>query len=83
VTNALKHAFPDGRNGTIRVALSASRGSVELQVADDGVGMRGDGRTSGSGRGSRLVETFVRQLKAKHDIASGENGTRHRIRFRR
>ena len=82
VTNALKHAFPEDRRGTIRVSLSSSHGSAELVVEDDGVGMGGTGRTRGSGLGTRLVETFVRQLNAKHDVASGETGTRHRIRFR-
>lgn len=83
VTNALKHAFPGDRGGTIRVALASHRGSAELMVEDDGVGMRDGGTTRGTGLGTRLVETFVRQLKAKHDVASDETGTRHRIRFRK
>lgn len=85
VTNALKHAFPGDRSGTIRVALgnSSSSGSIELTVEDDGVGMGGEGGARGSGLGTRLVETFVRQLGAKHHVSSGEAGTRHRIRFRK
>jgi two-component sensor histidine kinase len=83
VTNALKHAFPDDRCGMIRVSLSSSHGSAELVVEDDGIGMGSNGRTHGSGLGTRLVETFVRQLSAKHEVAAGEAGTRHRIRFRK
>lgn len=84
VTNALKHAFPGDRSGTIRVALdNSSSGSIELRVEDDGVGMIGEGGPRGSGLGTRLVETFVRQLGAKHHVSSGKAGTRHRIRFRK
>lgn len=81
VTNALKHAFPDDRRGSIRVALRRLPGNIELTVDDDGVGMDGAARTSGTGLGQRLVVTFVKQLKAKHEVASDGTGTRHRIRI--
>ena len=81
VTNALKHAFPSDRKGSIRVALRRLPGSIELTVEDDGVGMDGAGRSKGTGLGRRLVETFVRQLKAKHDVSTDASGTRHRIRI--
>ena len=42
-SNALRHAFPDGRSGTISVRISKDeRGSVSLEVADDGVGLPRD-----------------------------------------
>lgn len=81
VTNAFKHAFPDGREGTIRVALTSLGRELELQVADDGVGMDGSAASRGTGLGTRLVETFVRQLRGRHDVKSDASGTRHRIRF--
>ena len=41
VSNSLKHAFPAGRSGTIRVALRQSTaGALALTVSDDGVGLR-------------------------------------------
>lgn len=83
VTNSLKHAFPDGRSGTIRVALTRMRGGLQLGVDDDGVGMAGAVGMPGTGLGKRLIETFVKQLRGKHEVTSDENGTRHTIRIPR
>lgn len=82
VTNALKHAFPDGRDGVVRVALTQVAGGLDLVVKDNGVGLKSSPRTQSTGLGSRLVDTFVRQLRAKHEVETGDAGTRHRIRFR-
>jgi two-component sensor histidine kinase len=79
VTNALKHAFPDDRAGTIRVSLTKRLGGAELVVEDDGVGTAGSGRSKGTGLGRRLIDTFVRQLDADHEMTSGDTGTRHQI----
>lgn len=59
VTNALKHAFPGDRQGTITVGLRRAANSLELAVADDGIGIEGEPQP---GFGSRLV----RQLAAQH-----------------
>lgn len=85
ITNSLKHAFPDRESGTIRVSSRARNGGVELVVGDDGCGLgnpaNGCQPISGAsaGLGSKLIETFVRQLGASHVISSGERGTIHRI----
>lgn len=81
VTNALKHAFPDERAGTIKVALAKRRDGLELKVEDDGVGMKATGKARGTGLGTRLIETFTGQLKARHEVSSDAAGTRHRIRI--
>ncbi|MCP4287097.1 MAG: HAMP domain-containing protein [Gammaproteobacteria bacterium] len=40
VTNAMKHAFPEGRPGTITVSMeSKEEAEIELMVADDGIGI--------------------------------------------
>jgi PAS domain S-box-containing protein len=39
ITNAVKHAFPDGRTGKIQLVLRRDGGELELIVADDGVGL--------------------------------------------
>jgi PAS domain S-box-containing protein len=43
VSNALGHAFPDGRKGTVSVRISRDeQGTVNLDVADDGIGLPED-----------------------------------------
>ena len=81
VTNALKHAFPDDRHGEIQVELSRVAGGLELIVADNGAGMKESRRARGSGIGTRLVDTFTKQLNARHEVETGSAGTRHRIQI--
>jgi two-component sensor histidine kinase len=84
VTNALKHAFPDGRAGTVRVSLAESpEGILDLMVQDDGVGMPAgiDPRKTVS-LGLDLVITFAEQLNAEVTI-NREGGTRFGFRFRK
>jgi PAS domain S-box-containing protein len=39
ISNALKHAFPEGRKGVVKIGLRRREdGAVELRVADNGVG---------------------------------------------
>lgn len=79
VTNALKHAFPDSRNGSINVSLNQSAEGLRLEVADNGIGMKQGTRTRGGGLGSRLIDTFVKQLQADYRISSNDGGSRHLI----
>ncbi|WP_448205969.1 MHYT domain-containing protein [Azospirillum sp. sgz302134] len=66
VTNSLKHAFPDGRSGTIRIRLARNGASVLFEVSDDGVGSDGGGRAKGLGK--RLIAALAQQLHAEMDI---------------
>lgn len=81
VTNALKHAFPDGAGGEVVVALeSLEDGRVVATIRDDGVGIpRGAALVRGSG--SRIVDGLAHQLKADM-VVSGRSGTRCRLVFR-
>jgi len=83
VTNALKHAFPDEREGFIKVSLHPLNGHLELRVEDNGVGVKANAATRGTGLGVRLVETFTRQLRAQHAVSPANHGTRHLIRIPR
>ncbi len=82
VTNALKHAFPNGRSGFIRVTAILEPASwLKLKVQDNGIGMPEslDVRRSGS-LGLELVNTLVRQLRATVELLR-EGGTAFEIRF--
>ena len=81
VTNAIKHAFPDGRTGTIRVVLREDPDELTLVVTDDGTGMPEglDARNTGS-LGLDLVFTFAEQLDATVEIGR-EHGTSFQFRF--
>lgn len=74
VTNAVKHAFPGGGRGTIRVTLRRSGEGFELEIADDGVGLPPT-RTEGPGRlGSSLMAHIARGLGATHNVTPGPAG---------
>jgi PAS domain S-box-containing protein len=62
LTNAYKHAFPDGRQGLIIVRLTAAEDLGRLSVGDDGVGMREGSPAASRGLGSQLMPNLVRQL---------------------
>lgn len=71
--NSYKHAFPD-RRGRITVALR-QRGldDVELEIADDGVGI-GPGADRSTSQGIRLMRLLAKQLGGKLTISAGEGG---------
>ena len=76
VTNALKHAF-DGRDeGHVRVT-GRMNGALKLTIADDGIGMTLGSRATRGGLGTKLVDSFAKQLGAKHEVVSSNAGTTH------
>lgn len=58
VANACRHAFPDGRRGSVAVAFSRAVGGVSLVVRDSGVGAE----TLEEGEGLLLVRGLVEHL---------------------
>jgi two-component sensor histidine kinase len=63
VTNSLKHGFPDGRRGTLTVAVSRVGGRIRLEVSDDGRGLPADFRIGDSGGlGLVLAEALSAQI---------------------
>jgi PAS domain S-box-containing protein len=73
ITNALKHAFRSGRQGTVEVELCrTSESEVRLSVADDGDGLPGDFDVrKAKSLGMQLVSALVEQLDGKLEIARG------------
>lgn len=64
VINALRHAFPDDREGTIKISLGQSNEELCIVVSDDGCGLAAN-HDEGSGYGSRLVRAMVKQIGGK------------------
>lgn len=63
VTNSLKYAYPDGREGDLRINLEAVNGSIGITVSDDGAGLPDNFRINDiPSMGLRLVEMLVDQI---------------------
>jgi chemotaxis protein methyltransferase CheR len=76
VINALKHAFPDGREGEVLVRYDVDGAGWQLSVSDNGVG-RGDDTHEQVriGLGTSIVDALARQLDARVEVSSGPQGT--------
>jgi two-component sensor histidine kinase len=79
VTNALKHAFEEGRGGLVQIQSNMAGTAFELEISDNGGGMGRPSSAAGSGLGQKLVETFARHLDATHEVETSSGGTTHRI----
>jgi len=84
MTNAMKHAFPDGRSGEIRIALQECRGTTdgapcyELTVADNGAGLpAGFDATKYKSLGLQLVTMLSKQLGGSMAIESSDGTSVH------
>jgi len=75
VINALKHAFPGGRSGSIVVGYRSHGPDWTLSIKDDGVGMPRDAASATPGLGTSIVEALSKQLKARIQVESGSHGT--------
>ncbi len=82
VTNALKHAFPDGGAGTLRVGLRPrADGLVVLEIADDGVGFpAGLNFRETESMGLQIAISLVKNLQGQIELHR-ENGTLFQIVF--
>lgn len=82
VSNAFKHAFPDGRSGHVWVSVVASDpGRFTLSVRDDGVGLpAGFNITATSTLGLQLVRGLVTQIDGALTVAHS-GGTEFRVTF--
>jgi two-component sensor histidine kinase len=82
VLNATKHAFADGREGTLTVRLRKGGEYNELVVSDDGPGLPADFSSSqSSGIGFDLVESLTRQIRGQRDLTSESGGVTTTIRW--
>jgi two-component sensor histidine kinase len=79
LTNAMKYAFPEGREGTIKVECHAHERSAALTVMDDGIGFAANLRAGALGL--RLMRTLAKAMGGEIEI-DGTDGTRIEVRFK-
>ena len=82
MTNTLKHAFPGGRTGEVRIGLRpAGEGAIRLTVSDNGVGLPADfAARQANSLGLLLVTDLARQLGGQLETAS-EGGASFSVTF--
>lgn len=82
LTNALKYAFPQQRNGRISISLREDAAqTLYLEIADNGVGKEGIA-PKGTGFGTQLIQLLTRQLSGQL-TEKVENGTVVSLAFRK
>ena len=77
-SNAVRHAFPDGRTGVVTVTARRAGDQLSMTIADDGVGLSAT-EPNPAGFGRNLVEMLVRQLRGQITWHAGQPGTRVEI----
>ena len=82
ISNSIKHAFPKGSEGTVKVSIRSLAGEqLELVVSDDGVGVpKGFDLENVSSFGLDLIKMLVDELRGQISVDAGM-GTRFRITF--
>jgi two-component sensor histidine kinase len=76
VSNALKHAFPDGRRGSVVIEGGRTEGKIHLAVQDDGIGTPpGVELVRPKSLGMQIIKILTRQLKGTFEVACGRPAT--------
>lgn len=65
LSNALKHAFPDGRSGSVSISLTRDESLWHFTIRDDGVGLPSK---PSKGIGLSLIKALTRQLNGRSTV---------------
>jgi two-component sensor histidine kinase len=71
ISNALKHAFPDGRSGELKISLKQHENDLILRVEDNGVGLKPKKEHKES-FGTKMINAFARKLNAEWSLLEDE-----------
>ena len=80
VTNAIKHAFADGRSGTITLSARLDGDRAIMEISDDGPGFDTDKGTP-DGLGKILISRLAKQVGATAEWSGAAPGTRFSLTF--
>ncbi|MCO6404742.1 PAS domain-containing protein [Aurantimonas endophytica] len=80
ITNAVKHAYGDGRGGELSLGVRQIDGHALIDLRDDGPGFDADNAFDGS-VGRSLVARLSRQIGAETKWKGAASGTHVSIRF--
>ena len=81
ISNSLKYAFPNKRDGIIFVTLKVNKQKVSIQIWDNGIGISPEIDLKQSKTlGLQLVDTLVEQINGTI-ILDRNNGTKFNIEF--
>jgi two-component sensor histidine kinase len=82
ITNAFKHAFPDGRRGKLSISFQASKPDQEgeLIIRDDGIGTPDHPTNGPRGAGLSLAAALARQVGGRI-TTENDHGTVWRLCF--
>jgi two-component sensor histidine kinase len=76
VSNALKHAFPNGRTGSVAIEGGRGQGWVQLAVRDDGIGAQpGIEMVRPNSLGMQIIQILTRQLRGTFEVGCGRPAT--------
>lgn len=81
ISNSLKYAFPDNRDGIIFVTLKKINNLVSIEVGDNGIGISSDFDIKNTQTlGLQLVDTLIEQINGKL-VIDRKKGTKFIIEF--
>ena len=82
LTNSIKYAFPDKRQGEVLISLNRSGEMVILELSDNGIGIRLKGvRTDSGSKGLELMRGLTREIYGDINFSSS-NGFKIKVVFK-
>ena len=84
VSNSLKHAFPEGRNGKIEITGGQEEENIVISIQDNGIGIPVDFDWRHTlSLGMHLIMTLVEQVNGTIELTDRNEGTHFTIRIPR
>lgn len=82
ITNAIKHAFVDSKQGDIHLTIKNQNQNISLEVQDNGIGFNTNSLPSGNkGTGTKLIAIFSKKFKAEVSYLNTKPGTLFKFCF--